>query len=158
MTDERDVKIDAEHEQYVIEHGDRQTRLSFDDCMWRIADYGIELAGRGKLPAAFIYAPVQVPRGTIAAFDTMRILADELIAAAEADGEQPAAGLSPQLEDLVGHTVEALTTTGETRRFVVGLSSDPIPCHLEVTGQTSRDAEREYESVLDLGHNPPPGG
>jgi hypothetical protein len=149
---ERSVQIDGDHEWYVIDHGNRRTILTFDDCMWRIEDYGIELAGRGKLPGHFIDAPVQVSRGTVAAYDTMCILADELIAAAQADGERPVAGWCSQLVDLVGHAVEVLTNTGETRRFIVGFADEaPIPHHLEIAGSRTRDAERTYQSVRDLG-------
>lgn len=151
MINERNVIVDHDHEWYVVDHGDRCTILTFDDCMWRIEDYGIELAARGALPAEFIDAPVQTPRGTIAAYDTMRILADELIVAAQAEGERPEAGWSAQLVDLEGHAVEVLTNTGETRRFIVQVADEAIPHHLEVAGSRTRDAERTYQWVRDLG-------
>ena len=152
MINERSVVIDAAYEWYVIDHGDRRTILTFDDCMWRIADYGIELAGRGRLPASFIDTPVQVPRGTLAAYDTMCILADELVAAAQADGDQPQVGYCEQLVDLEGHAVEVLTNTGETRRFIVGVADEAIPHHLEIAGSRVRDAERTYQWVRDFGN------
>jgi hypothetical protein len=162
MTDERSVQLNVEQEIYVIEQDEGDFRvLRFDECLSLIERYSIELAGRGALPERFIDAPMRAERGTLAAYDTMRILEETLIAAL-GEGETAVAGLTPDLHGLEGHRVEVTTTSGDTRRFIVGLSSDPIPCHLEITDWTDtgkKPAEREYESVRDLGHtNPPPGG
>ena len=63
------------------------------------------------------------------------------------------AGLTPQLIGLEGWRVEAVTTYGETRRFIVGRSSGWIPCHIEMRRRDSTGgigADREYRSVKTL--------
>lgn len=62
--------------------------------------------------------------------------------------------LSPQLVGLEGHRVEAKTTYGETRRFIVGKSTGWVPIHLELANRRSSGgggAERNYTSVRSLG-------
>jgi hypothetical protein len=159
MADERSVQFNTEQELYVIEQDEGDFRvLRFDECLSLIERYSIELAGRGRLPEQYIDAPMRAERGTLAAYDTMRILEEALIAAL-GEGETAVAGLTPDLHGLEGHRVEVTTLDGETRRFVVGLSSDPIPCHLEITDWTDlgkRPAEAAYEAVRDLGHTNDP--
>lgn len=58
--------------------------------------------------------------------------------------------LSPMLRGLEGRRVEVVTAYGETRRFIVGLSTGWIPCHLEIHNRRSMGggaAERVYKSV-----------
>jgi hypothetical protein len=152
---ERNVQINTDQELYVIEQGENDFRLLFfDECMERIELYGIELAGRGVIDAQYIDTPARAMRGSIGAYDTMRVLEEQLIAALD-EGETAVAALSPDLYGLEGHLVEATTNDGETRRFRVGLSEGPIPVHLEITNWTDkgrRPAAREYASVRDLGH------
>lgn len=153
-TTERNITINAEQSLYVIHHSDHITTLGFDVCLRNIESYCIELAGRGALPDEYIEAPVKVKRGSIGAYDTMVILQKLTGDAAEAQGEQAVAHLSPQLMGLEGHRVEVETTYGETRRFIVGRSTGRMPCHLEIARRDSSGgiaAEHEYESVRDLG-------
>ena len=62
-------------------------------------------------------------------------------------------GLSPQLKGLEGWRVEAVTTWGETVRFIVGRSTGWRPCHIE---RSRRDAyggpaaSQQYASVRKL--------
>jgi hypothetical protein len=72
---------------------------------------------------------------------------------AEKTGERSCAELSPQLIGLEGHRVEVVTMHGERRRFIVGKSTGPIPCHLEIKRRDSSGgvaADREYKSVKVL--------
>ena len=69
------------------------------------------------------------------------------------DKQQDLSGLTPQLKGLEGYRVEAVTTYGETRRFIVGRSTGWVPCHLEIHNRASSgggSADRTYESVRKL--------
>jgi hypothetical protein len=161
MTADEQVVIDGPNEQYVIYGPPRIVRgsagrpvreaVSFDEVMQRIEYYGVELAGRGALPAEFIDTPVAVARGTLAAYEAMLVLADELVDAARKDGEEPVAGLSPLLCGLEGHAVEVETVERTMRRFIVEKTDEPIPRHFEVSGSERRQADYDYLQVLDLG-------
>jgi len=61
--------------------------------------------------------------------------------------------LSEQLTGLEGWRVEVVTTYGETRRFIVGMSTGWRPCHLEIARRNCYGggaAEKEYASVRRL--------
>lgn len=152
---ERSVQINHDSELYVIERGENDFRvLFFDQCIELIELYSMELAGRGVIDEHYGEQPTRTMRGSMGAYDTMRILEERLIAALP-EGETAVAALSPDLFGLEGHRVEVTTVDGETRRFRVGLSEGPIPVHLEITDWTDKGrkpAAREYESVRDLGH------
>lgn len=63
------------------------------------------------------------------------------------------AGLTKQLIGLEGWRVEAVTTWGETMRFIVGRSSGWIPCHIMLKRRDSDGgvgAFAEYASVRKL--------
>jgi hypothetical protein len=71
----------------------------------------------------------------------------------EREQRRDLSGLSPQLNPWRGWRVEVVTTYGEKRRFIVGMSTGWKPCHLELKTRSSRDgeaAEREYQSVTPL--------
>lgn len=62
-------------------------------------------------------------------------------------------GLSPQLINWKGWRVEVVTMYGETRRFIVGISTGWKPCHLEIKTRRSMGgwhADKEYQSVKPL--------
>jgi hypothetical protein len=62
-------------------------------------------------------------------------------------------GLSPQLISWKGWRVEVVTLDGETRRFIVGMSTGWKPCHLEIKTRRSLGgecADRQYKSVTPL--------
>ena len=62
-------------------------------------------------------------------------------------------GLTPDLIGLDGWRVEAVTTYGETRRFIVGRSTGWKPCHLEVFNRRSHGgpaAESSYRFIHKL--------
>lgn len=126
-------------------------RIPFSEVMERIEFYGVELAGRGALPASFIDETLGVECGSMDAWNAMSVLADELVAAAAKDGETPLAGLSPLLIGLEGHAVEVETVDRHTRKFIVELTDEPIPRHFEVAGESRRQADYDYLQVLDLG-------
>ena len=72
---------------------------------------------------------------------------------AEQDAARSLGGLSPQLIGLEGWRVEAVTTYGETRRFIVGRSSGWIPCHIEIARRNAiggPSASSTYKSVRAL--------
>lgn len=72
---------------------------------------------------------------------------------AERDAARDNRCLSPQLLGLEGWRVEAVTTYGETRRFIVGKSTGWVPIHLEIKTRRSTGgfaAERTYTSVRKL--------
>jgi len=61
--------------------------------------------------------------------------------------------LSPQLIPYKGWRVEVTTTYGETRRFIVGMSTGWKPCHLEIKTRRSMGgmpADKEYQSVKPI--------
>lgn len=73
---------------------------------------------------------------------------------AQKDQHRDNSTLTPQLSGLEGHRVEAITHTGDTRRFIVGKSTGWRPVHLEVKTTRSSgggQAERSYKSVRSLG-------
>lgn len=62
-------------------------------------------------------------------------------------------GLSPQLKDWRGYRVEVEDNYGETRRFIVGMSTGWRPCNLEVKTRRSFGgfaASKEYKTVRVL--------
>lgn len=72
---------------------------------------------------------------------------------AQREAARDLGALTPQLIGLEGWRVEVETTYGETRRFIVGLSTGWKPIHLEVATRRSMGgsgAEREYRSVRPL--------
>lgn len=157
MTMEHTVTINHDREQYVIHADYGSTALGFDVCLDRLERIVIELVGRDVLPASYLdneLTAVRAQRGTLAAYDTYQNLKDRLRIACEHDGEQAVAELSPQLVGLEGHRVEVVDRHGERRRFIVGKSTGWMPCHLEIARRDSSGggaADREYESVTDLG-------
>lgn len=156
-TIERTVTLNAEQELYVIHHKDYTSCYGFDNALDEIERMVIELVGRGGLPSSYLdneLTAVKASRGTLATYDTMLNLRTMLQKVCDEQGEQAVAGLSPQLMGLEGHRVEVETVYGETRRFIVGKSTGWMPCHLEIKRTDSTGgmgAEREYESVRDLG-------
>lgn len=154
---EQTVSINTEQELYVIDVGPGYTCQGFDNVLDEIERIVIELVGRGALPDTYLdneLAKVKAERGTMQAWDTLQNLRDRLKQVCDEQGERAVAGLSPQLTGLEGHRVEAITTYGETRRFIVGKSTGWMPCHLEVARRDSSGggaAEREYTEVRDLG-------
>jgi hypothetical protein len=61
--------------------------------------------------------------------------------------------LSPQLTAWKGWRVEVVDTSGEKRRFIVGVSTGWKPIHLEIKTRRSMGgeaAERTYQSVTPL--------
>jgi hypothetical protein len=92
-------------------------------------------------------------RGDMEVYETMRNLERELVSRAEKTGERSCAELSPQLIGLEGHRVEVTPMQGDNRRFIVGKSTGPIPCHLEIKRRDSSGgvpADREYKWVKAL--------
>lgn len=159
MTDttERKVTVNAEQERYVISHDNGYSCYGFDNALDEIERVVIELVGRGALPASYLdneLTAVKAQRGTLAAYDTLMNLREQLQKVCDEQGERAVAGLTPQLMGLEDHRVEVVTTYGETRRFIVGRSTGWMPCHLEIARRDSSGgigAEREYKSVTDLG-------
>lgn len=152
-TTERSVTINHDQGLYVIEGDGGYSCLGFDVVRDRTERYCLELVGRGVLSVAYMEG-VDVPRGSMAAYDTMVNLQDMLRRAVEESGERAVCELSPQLMDLEGHRVEAVDQHGVTRRFIVGKSTGWLPCHLEISRRDShggQPADREYQSVTDLG-------
>lgn len=149
---ERNVTINHDHELYVIEKEHGTTSLGFDVCLDRIERYMTELTGRGKLPERYMdYDAKLLGRGTMLAYDTYQNLLDVLRTVVEEQGEQAVSELSPQLTGLEDHRVQVVDKHGETRRFVVGMSTGWLPCHLEIKRRDSRVADHEYQTVTDLG-------
>lgn len=71
----------------------------------------------------------------------------------EKDRLRDNSGLSPQLIGLEGWRVEVITTYGEKRRFIVGISTGWRPCHLEVSRRGAHGggaSEKTYASVKKL--------
>lgn len=132
---------------YIIEFDGGYSCLGFDNALDRIERYALDLRGDVEVVDALL-ARLRPLRGTMAVYDEMRDLEREL---AERGGA--VADLSPQLAGLEGHRVEVVTMYDERRRFIVGKSTGPIPCHLEVKRIDSSGgiaAEREYKSVKVL--------
>lgn len=143
MTD--NVTLNEREQCYAIEGEDA---LGFTECINRVERYSIELAARGALPDRFIDDPVTSQRGTLAAYEAMKMLQGELVDVLIANEDTGMADLSPDLVGLEGQTVVAVTTDGESREFVVGRSDDIIPVSLELNPDGSqRVADRFYESV-----------
>lgn len=139
---EQSVGTDEFGETYVIRAQDgRVETLPWDVCLLRLERYASNL--HIEMPRA--------ARGTVAAYDTMRILQDALRAEYERTGEQAIAELSPLLIGVEGRAVEVETLDGERRRFVVARSNGFMPHHIELRhdGPAVR-AELEYRRVWVL--------
>jgi len=75
------------------------------------------------------------------------------MSAAEKDAVRDLGFLTPQLIGLEGWRVEATTSYGATRRFIVSRSSGWRPCHIELKTKTSSGgfpAEAKYVSVRKI--------
>jgi len=148
---ERGVTLNDEQELYVIQAGGGgYSCLGYDVCLDRIDRITTELAGRRAMPENFIDGTVKVERGTLGAYDVYRALQAHLIKVCKDQNERAVYDLTPQLTGLEGRRVEVVDMHGETRRFKVGLSTGPIPIHLELHNVRSAGgmgAAREYKSV-----------
>lgn len=133
---------------YIIEFDGGYTCLGFDNALDRIERYALDLLGDVEAVDALL-ARLRPLRGTMAVYDEMRDLEREL---AKRGGA--VADLSPQLTGLEGWRVEVTPMDGDNnRRFIVGKSTGPIPCHLEIKRRDSSGgipADREYKWVKAL--------
>jgi hypothetical protein len=132
---------------YIIEFDGGYSCLGFDNALDRVERYALDLTGDVEV-ADQLMARLRPLRGTMAVYDEMRDLEREL-----AERGDAVADLTPQLAGLEGHRVEVVTMHDERRRFIVGKSTGPIPCHLEVKRIDSSGgtpADREYKSVKVL--------
>jgi hypothetical protein len=137
---------------YIIEHEGGYSCLGFDNCLDRIERYALDLYQDVK-PVDLLMARMRDKRGAMEVYETMRTLERALVERTEETGERSCAELSPQLIGLEGCRVEVVTTRDERKRFIVGKSTGPIPCHLEIARRDSSGggaAEREYKSVKVL--------
>lgn len=142
MTPERSVTIDHERELYLVvdERGDAE-HWPFDMVQRRIESLSNNLL-RDESPV--------VTRGSVQAYDVMRLLEQQLQIVCERDGETAIAALTSQLTGNEGWYVAAVRTTGEQARFVVGQSDGWMPYHVEITQGPPRRADDEYETVERL--------
>lgn len=139
------VTVNAEQRLYVIPAGSGYSCLGFDVLVERYE----RLAAEINLPAFWPSFPKELI-GTLEGYAQY----ETLMSVAAGTKRRFTCELSPQLIGLEGHRVEAITTDGETRRFIVGKSTGWIPIHLEIPRRDSSGgfgASREYRSVRDLG-------
>jgi hypothetical protein len=137
---------------YIIEHEGGYSCLGFDVALDRLERYALDLR-QDTEPVDRMMATFRPLRGTMAVYERMRALEVALVEREQTTGERSCAELSPQLIGLEGYRVEVVTTYGERRRFIVGKSTGPIPCHLEIARRDSSGgiaAAREYKSVKAL--------
>lgn len=75
------------------------------------------------------------------------------MSAAERAAARDLSSLSPALVGLEGWRVEVVTLYHEVRRFIVGMSTGWVPCHLEVKTRRSMGgmpADTDFISVKKL--------
>ncbi len=153
-TTERHIEIRYDDGVYVVTPpwSKQPTVLSFEDCHERIRLMCLELIMRGILSSEYMEG-MDLPLGSMRAYDTMRNLEDMVLTAVAESGENAVFDLSPQLCDLEGHLVDVTDDDG-CRTFVVGHTGGAIPFHQELDPETrraERRASREYVEVTDLG-------
>lgn len=139
---------------YIIEHERHYGVLGFDVALDRLERYALDLWQDTK-PVDELMTRMRQWRGDVRVYEKMRELERALVDRYEETGVRSYADLSPQLTGLEGWRVEVVTLEGTRRRFIVGKSTGPIPCHLEVRRIDSSGgsaAEREYKSVKTLEH------
>lgn len=137
---------------YVIEHEGGYSTLGFDNALDRLERYSLDYWMDGEKTDELM-ARMHPQRGSMEVYREMRKFERLLAKRAVETGERAVADLSPQLVGLEGCRVEAVTEYDETRRFIVGKSTGPIPCHLEIKRRDSSGgtpADREYKSVKVL--------
>lgn len=108
--------------------------LGFDVAFNRALAYAREL----KRPDL---EPAPENRGTLAGIADYERAVGATLAENFRSGRRLESDLTPQLIGLEGRRVEVTDRYGETRRFWVGRSCGPIPCHLEIKRRGSRGGE-----------------
>lgn len=153
---EQEVTINADYfgpgdGVYVIKNDGGTSCLGFDVTLDRLERYALDLFQNVE-QVDELMARMKPQRGEMVVYDRMRELQSALIERSQATGEKPLADLTPQLIGLEGCRVEVEDKNGDgtTRRFIVGRSTGPIPCHLEISRTSAvggYPARREYERV-----------
>jgi hypothetical protein len=134
---------------YVIERERSYSTLGFDQTLDRIERYALNLYMDPK-PVDALMRAMRPKRGEVEVYEKMRELERALIDRYQETGERAVAELTPQLNGMEGWRVEVVRMNGESARFIVGKSTGPIPCHLEVKRVDSMGgdpADKEYKSV-----------
>ncbi len=135
--------VNAAQQLYIVNTGGAVSHLPFTACRERTLAISKEM-NRPDL------APVPADFGTLAGYRKYQRAQLAAREQHERTGRRLTCALSPQLVGLEGKRVEAVTLTGEKRRFQVGKSTGWIPCHLELFDSRSkggRPAEPAYKSV-----------
>lgn len=143
------VTTDPDLELYVVEREQSYSTLGFDVALDRLENYALDLY-QDVRPVDSLMGRMRPMRGELKVYEYMRHLEQLLVERFEKTGDRAVAGLSPQLIGLERCRVEVVRVNGERARFIVGKSTGPIPCHLEVkrVDSTGGDpADREYQSV-----------
>lgn len=151
---EQEVTINADYfgpgdGVYVIKNDGGTSCLGFDVTLDRLERYALDLFQNVE-QVNELMKRMKAQRGQMVVYDRMRELQSALIERAQATGEEPVAELTPQLIGLEGCRVEVADMDGKTRRFIVGRSTGPIPCHLEISRTSAvggYPARREYQRV-----------
>lgn len=113
-----DVTINLDQQLYVIACSGGYACLGFDVCIRDCNAIRHELG----LPM------LNVTRGSLDAYQSYR----DAIYSAYAQGRALRCGLTPQLVGLERRRVEVVDCYDNKRRFWVGMSTGPIPRHLEI--------------------------
>lgn len=136
MTDNHVIIEDWDREVYVIDG----EYLPFDTVMEKIERYSIELQ----------VDHVQVPRGSIKAYDLMAVLVQALQKRADETGDTVMSDLTPQLIGLEGRIVRVTDIDGDTRQVRIERTEPKYgvpPRHVEVRMGARNLARVEYEKV-----------
>lgn len=134
------IKINRQQKLYVIPEACGYSCLGWKVCIDRINRLAKDLG-----------EPATVKRaGSLHNYRELRRLENLARDRFAASGTRSKAELSPQLVGLEGRRVEAVTTSGDTKRFIVGRSTGWIPIHLEIARRNCNGgppADLRYASV-----------
>lgn len=148
-TTSSNVTADADLGLYVIERERSYSTLGFNVALDRLERYALDLYQDAR-PVDELMKRMRPKVGTMAVYEEVQTLTRLLVERYEETGERSMAELTPQLVGMEGWRVEVMRMNGEQARFIVGKSTGPIPCHLEVKRVDSMGgdpADKEYRSV-----------
>lgn len=133
------VSVNSERRLYVIEFTEGYSCLGFDTVTDRTERYNAWLKRYGS--------EVDVacaPAGTSRHWQDYDQVVKAVLEACKKFRVRCDADLEPQLIGLEGKRVEVVDKDGEVRRFQVGKSTGPIPCHLELERRNSNGGGPVY--------------
>jgi len=142
------VTINNDQKLFVIPCGGGYSCLGFDVLEKRALALGSELVDHGfdpEQPAVY---------GTLERYEQYQRMVDYAQRLHDGTGWRSKSELCKPLMGLEGKRVEVTSEDGSKRRFIVGKSTGPIPCHLEIQRRNSSGGcavYKDFKSVRVVG-------